>query len=1211
MTVKLEQLEPGSRIYGISADGPVIVIGVTPYGAGSAVKVVFEVEATGRTGSRILYRSDESSLQLLDTIKGWTFDGEGRLFRLVMEAERLRLAHQFDPQLAVSVSRVEPLPHQIAAVYDTMLARQPLRFLLADDPGAGKTIMTGLLIKELLLRADIERCLIVVPAALDVQWQDELRDKFGLHFTLLGREQIQGALGNAFDEHDLIIGRIDLLKQDDYIERLAATSWDLVVVDEAHKLSATYLPGPNEIKETARYRLGRVLSQRTRHFLLLTATPHRGKQADFELLLALLDPDRFSGRPRTESPTASVLLQTQDLMRRMLKEDLVDFDGRPLFPERFAQTVSYTMSDQELALYDAVTRYVRQEMTRADQLANQGSEGRRRRAVIGFALTVLQRRLASSPEAILRSLERRRARLAATLEELRRQRTSSAPIVDQAGIDGPRPTQLRFDLDLGIPMKGKLDVEELELDLEERPENETEEIVDRASAARSLADLEREVSLLAELEDQARQLHAANVDAKWRQLSALLSDPKMFDEHGRRQKLVIFTEHRDTLGYLVNRIRSHLGQDEEVAFIHGGLSREERQREQAKFVGDDPDLPEATILVATDAAGEGINLQVAHLMINYDLPWNPNRLEQRFGRIHRFGQRHTCFTWNLVAANTREGDVYRTLLDKLNEARDALGGKVFDVLGQLFTDRPLRDLLLAAIREEDPWQAARIERDVESLVSLERYREIVERQALAKEALGPEQLKAIRAERERAEIGRLVPHFIAGFFVEAFREIGGTIEEREPGRYAVLKVPLDLRRRGRRANPGIAEQYARICFDKARLRYGAGAAGDGRGVLGRDRRETKEAMLVAPGHPLFDLTLDLLLERHGDLLRHGAVLLDPRPGADTPRVLVCIRSEITDERIDPKGGHRLASAELRFIEVTPNGETRDAGAAPYLDYRPLDEDERTIIAPLLAESWVIQATEMAEAYAVEHLMPSHRERIKREREELVLRARKAIDDRLTAELFRLTDEIEVLRREAQEGRQPKANVDRKVREYEDLKERRERRLQELDRELNLTPLPPRAVTAALVVPAALLAALRGDKEEAERARVTRRIDELAIREVIRREREAGYFVRDVSAENRGYDIESSDPNTGTLRLIEVKGRDVRGATIVLTRNEYLCALNKRSNYILVIVQVEGEAIRAYHAVPDPLGRTTEEGLPFGLESTTFAIADLVAGGSTN
>ncbi len=679
----------------------------------------------------------------------------------------------------------------------------------------------------------------------------------------------------------------------------------------------------------------------------------------------------------------------------------------------------------------------------------------------------------------------------------------------------------------------------------------------------------------------------------------------MFDDHGRRQKLVVFTEHRDTMDYLVSRIRSRIGRPEDVALIHGGMGRDERRREQDRFVGDDPTLPEASILVATDAAGEGINLQAAHLMVNYDLPWNPNRLEQRFGRIHRFGQKHVCFNWNLVAANTREGDVYRTLFDKLEEARDALGGKVFDVLGQLFADRPLRDLLLQAIRQDAPSELAKVEHDLELVASLAHYREVIARQALAKEILGPEQMRKIRAERHRAEVGRLVPHFVAGFFVDALREIGGVIEEREAGRFVISSVPLDLRRRGRETGAPLSDRYSRVCFDKIRLQSAYTNEGDDRGK--RNGHQGKEVTLVAPGHPLFDMTIELLLERHGDMLSRGAILVDPRPGADVPRILVATRSEIVDERTDRNGRRRVAGAELRFVEVTPNGEVQDVGAAPYLDYRPLDATERGLIAPLLTEPWLRIARGVAEAHAAEHFMPPHLARVKDEREEFVTRARTAVDERLTGEMLRLTDEIVELRRQERDGRQLKMNVDRAVRRYDDLKHRRERRLRDLNQELRLTPQPPRSVASALVVPMALIAELQGDEEPAAGATATRRIEELAMRAAIARERAAGYIVHDVSKENRGYDLESIDQRNGALRLVEVKGRDIRGETVVLTRNEYLVALNKGADYVLVIVQIDGEDIRAYHAIPDPLRRTTEEGLPFGLEATTFAIADLVCG----
>ncbi|MCS7008149.1 MAG: DEAD/DEAH box helicase, partial [Gaiellaceae bacterium] len=422
------------------------------------------------------------------------------------------------------------------------------------------------------------------------------------------------------------------------------------------------------------------------------ATPHNGKEEDFQLFMALLDGDRFEGRFRDGVHTTDV----SDLMRRMVKESLVKFDGTPLFPERIAYTVPYRLSNAEAHLYKEVTDYVREEFNRAEALQNDGRAG-----TVGFALTMLQRRLASSPEAIYQSLRRRRERLERRLRELQ--------ILE-------RGAAVRA-LDAGAPTLSEDDLE----DLEEAPDDELEaaeeRVLDQATAARTLDELRAEIATLGRLESLALSVRRSGVDRKWRELARLLSEeiftPAVLG--GRvaepsapygagelpkptpspRQKLVVFTEHRDTLNYLEERITTLLGRKEAVVVIHGGMGREERAKAQEAFLHD----PEVRILLATDAASEGINLQRAHLMVNYDLPWNPNRIEQRFGRIHRIGQTEVCHLWNLVALETREGDVYYTLLEKLEEARRALGGKVFDVLGKLqFEGRPLRDLLIEAIR---------------------------------------------------------------------------------------------------------------------------------------------------------------------------------------------------------------------------------------------------------------------------------------------------------------------------------------------------------------------------------------------------------------------------------------------------------------------------------------------------------------------------------
>jgi superfamily II DNA or RNA helicase len=330
-------------------DGFVTVVDVSWIGA-VAIELTYK-DSAGKLGSELVYRDREAELAVLQTGTPWSFDGDADLFRLVSEAHRIRLAYLFDPLLAVHTSDVAPLPHQITAVYQEMIPRQPLRFLLADDPGAGKTIMTGLLIKELLARGDLQRCLIVCPGNLVEQWQDELDRRFHLPFEIMTNDKYESArTGNWFAENPLAVCRLDKLSRSEDVQRkLQTTDWDLVVCDEAHKMSASFWGG--EIKRTKRHQLGQLLSTLTRHFLLLTATPHNGKEEDFQLFMSLLDGDRFEGKFRDGVHSVDV----SDLMRRMVKEDLLRFDGKPLFPERRAYTVEYKLSDAEAELYAKVT----------------------------------------------------------------------------------------------------------------------------------------------------------------------------------------------------------------------------------------------------------------------------------------------------------------------------------------------------------------------------------------------------------------------------------------------------------------------------------------------------------------------------------------------------------------------------------------------------------------------------------------------------------------------------------------------------------------------------------------------------------------------------------------------------------------------------------------------------------------------------------------
>src|SRR5262245_51699242 len=493
----------------------------------------------------------------------------------------------------------------------------------------------------------------------------------------------------------------------------------------------------------------------------MTATPHNGREEDYQLFLSLLDSDRFYGKFRDGVHK----VDASDLMRRMVKEELVKFDGTPLFPERKAYTVNYTLSNIEAALYEAVTQYVRAEMGKADEL-----EGPRKGSV-GFALTALQRRLASSPEAIYQSLRRRKERLERRLREARL---------------GARGREAMAETLQDVPE----DDEDLNAEEQETLE---EHLVDEATAARTIAELQDEIRSLEELEKQAKLVVASGQDRKWDELSKILqNEPEMRDAGGRQRKLIIFSEHRDTLNYLHGRIAGVLGNADAIVTIHGGTHRDERRRLQALFRSD----PDVRVLVATDAAGEGVNLQNANLMVNYDLPWNPNRLEQRFGRIHRIGQTEVCHLWNLVAKETREGDVYHRLLMKLEVESEALQGRVFDILGEVFEEMSLKDLLLEAIRYGDqPEVRARLTKKIDQALDHDHLKSLLDRNALAQESMSADRLFAVKEEMEKAEARRLQPFFVRAFFLKELDAVGGTAHTREAGRLGYKSVPAEVRYR--------------------------------------------------------------------------------------------------------------------------------------------------------------------------------------------------------------------------------------------------------------------------------------------------------------------------------------------------------------------------------------------------------------------------------
>jgi len=1151
MALKLEDVKKDAAVTGIEPGVVVRIVQVEPVGPDALT--VYYKKPDGKLLERMLFRSDEVNLTLAEEGRPWGFDAPGEEFRLAVEAYRINLAYLFDPMMAVHTSNVTPLPHQITAVYESMLPRQPLRYVLADDPGAGKTIMAGLLIRELLMRADAKRVLIVAPGSLVDQWCDEMDEKFGLAFTLFSREQAeQSRSGNPFEDYNLLVARVDQLsRNEDLKEKLAKSHWDLIVVDEAHKLSANYFG--TKINKTKRFLLGELLGSITRNFLLMTATPHSGKEEDFQLFMSLLDSDRFYGKFRDGAHKVDVT----DLMRRMVKEDLLKFDGTPLFPERRAYTVNYKLSDAEAALYFAVTEYVKEEMNKADKLEDGGRKG-----TVGFALTSLQRRLASSPEAIYVSLKRRRIKLSKRLEEEKLNQRGRSIAETMEGLDRRHgmPEDV-WDADDSLSPE---DYEEFE-----------EQVVDQATAAQTIDDLRAEIIILEALEEQAKQVVHSGQDRKWDELSKLLQNtPEMLDAGGRQRKLIIFTEHKDTLNYLAVKIRGLIGAEESVVMIHGGVKREDRRKVQELFRND----PDTRVMLATDAAGEGVNLQNANLMVNYDLPWNPNRLEQRFGRIHRIGQTEVCHLWNVVAAETREGEVFKKLLDKLEVVRKALGGRVFDILGEVFEEQSLKDLLIDAIRYGESQQVKdRLIQKIEGVLDTAHLEQIIKRNALCEEVMDQTRLFAVREEMEKAEARKLQPYFIRSFFTEAFMRLGGELRLRETGRYEINHVPASIRERDRQITgrdksslDPVLRRYERVCFEKQNLR-----------ITGRS--SAPMASLLHPGHPLMQSVTDIVLEQHRNKLKQGALLVDPADMGLKPKVMFIIDHSVK-EGADPT---RTISLRMQFIEIDDQGHCINAGWAPHLDLQPIENEDEALVKDVLAATWIAKDIEQqAIAFASSTLVPEHFSEIRDRREQMVDKTLQAVHERLVKEINFWSDREIKLKEDLAAGKDVvRVNLDNATRTIDELTARREQREKELTAMRHVISATPIVMGGALVIPLGLLMQRKGEEGWSADSESRTRIEKVAMKAVMDAERALGHQVFDVSDQKCGWDVTSVPLNAnGTLRPsrhIEVKGRVKGQSTITVTKNEILYGLNQEDQFILAIVIVDGDQHDGPHYVRKP------------------------------
>jgi superfamily II DNA or RNA helicase len=1087
------------------------VVRVEPRGTNRVLIEAVTLDGQDRLISRLLRREELDGLQVEVESDRPTLDGDPAGFRLAAEATRIHLAYTFDPQLAVSVARIDPLPHQLEAVYHYMLRQPRLRFLLADDPGAGKTIMAGLLLKELKLRGAITRTLIVAPANLAPQWQREMAEKFDEPFDLVDRAALAARGSRAWELSDQCVVSLDFAWRSDVLESLArARRWDLICVDEAHKMAA-YQRGA-KLERTRRYRLGEFLTEYTEHLLMLTATPHKGDPENFRLLLGLLDPDLFAD---TQILARAVQRGENPIFLRRLKEDMQDFDGRPLFPPRHVKTLGVELTEPEQRLYEDVTRYVADNFNRALAEDNRN---------VTFALIILQRRLASSIRAIRRSLENRRDRLAALRDLVR---ADSSLLEEARRADGP--------------------LDQVSDDAPELERWEAEERALRLTVASNLEELEAEITILSGLATQALAVEEAGPERKLDELRRVIEE---IDLLRTGEKLLIFTEAKDTLDYLADNL-TEWGLP--VTTIDGTMAPPERYRAEGEF--RDPEG--AQVMVATEAAGEGINLQFCHLMINYDLPWNPTRLEQRMGRIHRYGQRYEAYIYNLVATSTREGMVLHALLNKLERMREGLGGdRVFDVVDQLLEGASLEQLIRDALANRLTFEEVRDQ--VLARLDVDQDRRLKDA-TLAGLATRYVDLTQLRADRQRAAEARLVPAYIRAFFSRAMHALApGRLERRDDGFWRVSYVPAALRDvpedlRRRHGQP--TESYAAITFDND------------------DLATHPHLTFVGPGHPLFEAVVHHVLARFSPDLARGAILHDP--AGKVEGVLWLLVGGVED------GLGRITGRRLFALsDSLDTGELRQVSPAWLLDFDPPGD---SLTLPGTYRERLAEAERVVD-WSLDRVLDPYLAELQDRRTEETEIIRDYLRRSFDVLIARSQGKLMEYEHKASQGVDMGLRIQEERRHLDDLRRRQATRLAETERAAVLSLRAPEILGVAAVVPGEVPSPAAGGAPQAGMRR-SDAVEAAAMAHAIDYEQARGWEVEDVSAEARGYDLLSRGPDEG-IRYIEVKGRAGVGA-VELSANEWLKAEQLGEDYWLYIVT---DALRSptLHLVQDPAHRLGRE-----------------------
>ena len=1006
------------------------------------------------------------------------FIGNARRAFLNLEAKRYRYAALYNPTFAISISKVDPLPHQIEAVWQ-VLKQTRIRFLIADDPGAGKTIMAGLIAKELKLRNQVKRILIVAPGHLITQWTEEMRTRFEENFTHVTRALVNAhPYENVWSREQQLITSIDFARQDEIRGAIANTHFDLVIVDEAHKMAA-YQYG-DKVEKTKRYQLGECLSNCTTHLLFLTATPHRGDSENFRLFLDLLEPGFFADPTQIQE---SINKNDNPLFIRRVKEDLKDFDGKKLFLPRHVQTKPFRLgaeSESEMELYNELSEYIREQY-------NKFSENSQKRHNIAFALVILQRRLASSTYALSVSLQRRQQRL----EELLQNATLHTDTV---------PTEQQRD--------------EVE-DLGETERWEREEQWEVLSVAENRDELKNEIETLKHLEQKAERIIESESEIKLQELNKALNE---LNARYPNQKILIFTEYFDTLDYLEQKIKEW---EFSVSTIHGKMPHEKRVEVQHTFEN------ETQILIATEAAGEGINLQFCHLMINYDLPWNPNRLEQRMGRIHRYGQKKEVHVINLVASDTREGAVFTRLFEKLDTIRDELGtDRVYDVIGELFPKRNLAQLMLEAAASTRDYTQLLSEIEVSlDPVQLNLF-ENFNQDTLVSPYINLPQVSELQ---QQAREHGLIPEYTREFFRKTFETLNSTLRSRKDEFFRIDRIPIQIRRisqdtQFRQMYPTLTRRsYPKVTFDKAHALI------------------DPTAEFISFGHPLFEATLHYVEQEYSEDLKIGACFEDPDGRFNG--VIVFYEGEIRDGT-DTVAGKQL----LAFYLPQDTEAVEQINPAVVWDFQE---------ASPTSEPIQIQELEDKVGGQVRLRLDEYKKELTEERKRQVdIKKRYGITS-LERLILNLDSELLDLAIKNDNGEDVKRLVQNKTGQKDHYEDEKKKLEQSCQREVTLVRKPPVFTGAIRVRPAI-------EVNETETPIHNRlEIEQIGMQHAIHHEEAQGCVVEDVSTENLGFDLRSKTPD-GKIRCIEVKARSDR-ASVVLTSNEWFRAKQLKNDYFLYVL----------------------------------------------